>query len=798
MTVADSATETSDPLLAGVRVVEIAHPLTEHGGRILAGLGAEVLLIEPPAGALTRQRSPRVPGSETSTRGSIAFLARNASKKSVVLDPTDADDAAKLAGLIARSEIVLDADTSLFHHLVQDAAGDAARITVTDEFGLGNSSIVAFGASGGMACSGWPGKEPVDAPSWLAHDSASIHAALMAAIALLHRDRSGARLDYEIPLHEAAIASIAPWTRPLHAAGLNSAGQGVNPGRLGAGPYPIFEASDGYVKVVMATPRQWGAFVELLGSPDEFVEGPWAERRFRDENLDAFLLICSSYLADRTVDDLFHTGQQLGLTITPVYTMRQFHNDRHVMARQLFVEVDDPEFGPVELMRVPLRSDPVALTEPPTPAPALGAHDDLLASILDEPERRLPQLPADAPQVDPVQPLTGLRLLQLGSGAVVPEASSVFALLGGDVIRIESRANPDFLRRAGGAAGFDAAPTYNQLNMGVRSMTVDMRETEGLDLVRGLVEHSDAVVENMRAPVVSRWGLDYQGARRFRDDTICVSSQGLGHGPYYEFQSFGPNLSAFCGAVSQWAHPDDPYPVGASIPHPDHVAGKQAFVALIAAMRRRDHTGAGCFIEAAQVEAPAYLIADRFLAQSFVEPDLVTAGNRSDDMAPHGCYPCLDDQWVTIAVETDEQWQALALAIGGESLNDPSLAAVEARFDRAGELDKLIAQWSAPLDVATAESTLRAAGVPSSRVVDGNHMAVGPGNETDGFFAPVDHPVMGSCAATGVPVKTADGRRPPALRAPLLGEHTDKILSELLRVSDAEIIDLNTRKIVGF
>jgi len=778
-------------LLDGVRVIEIAHPHTEHAGRLLAGLGAEVVLVEGVDGATTRRRGPCMANAPDPTRAGIPFLARNLNKRSVVIDMATVEGQGRLEGLIERSDIVVSAAASPMHDAVLSARGDAARIAVTDEYGLGESGIVPYAASGAMACTGWPDKAPCNSPSWLAHDAAGIHAALMAVISLLQREVSGVRLDYEIPLHEAAIASIAPWTRHLHAAGVNVAGQGLNPGRCGFGPYPVFRVDDGWVKVIIATPKQWGAFVALLGSPDDLVDGPWADRAFRDQNADAFYPICEEYLAGRSVEDVFHSGQSLGLTVTPLYTMRQFRSDPHAEAREFFVEVDDPDHGVLEHLRAPMVSEPAELIAAASPAPALGADDAWVREVMAEPPRRISPTSAT---VDPARPLDGLRLLQLGSGAVVPESASIFASLGGDVVRVESKANPDFLRRGGFDGDLDRSPTFNQLNLSVRSIAVDLREPEGLELVTRLAIESDAVVENMRHPVVARWGLDYAGLQAMRPDAISLSSQGMGRGPYHEFQSFGPNLSAFSGATSQWAHPDDDVPVGPTVPHPDHVAGKQGFIALIAALRRRHLTGEGCFIEAAQVEAPAWLIADRFLAQSLTDSDLPPPGNSSPDMAPHGCYPCADDRWIALAVETDEQWRALA---GALRVSAAEFATSTHRLARARELDGLVADWTTGQSVAVVEQALRAAGVPASRVVDGDDMAVADGHEPGGFFDTVEHPIEGLLPVTGIPVKTSDGRRPVVTAAPLMGEHTDAVLAEVLDLGEGELIDLRSTNKIG-
>ena len=237
-------------LLDGIVVVELADALTEYGGLLLAGLGAEVYLVEPPGGAATRSRRPYAPGAQESRR-SIPFLARNAGKKSVVLDPGNAADVETLRTLLERASGVFVGGYSPFSVVAAEMALRTPRVTITDAQGLGTSSIVAFAASGGLSSSGWPHQPPTNAPSWLALDGASIYAAIMLLVSI--RSGGDKAAWWEVPLREAAIATCTPWTRPLHSYGMAAAGQGTGSARLGAGPFPVLACMDGYVRVSLDT-----------------------------------------------------------------------------------------------------------------------------------------------------------------------------------------------------------------------------------------------------------------------------------------------------------------------------------------------------------------------------------------------------------------------------------------------------------------------------------------------------------------------------------------------------------------
>ena len=800
-------------LFDGVRVVEIGHPLTEYAGALWARLGAEVYLVEPPDGAETRRRLPRVPGAGESSRGSMAFLARNAGKRSVVFDADSARDREALLTLCDSADVLLDADGSAFHEIVAESRASVAA-TVTDAQGLGTSSIVGFAASGGMASSGWPHQPPCNAPSWLAHDGAGTYAAVMAAVGLLAVRGGANSARYEIPYEEAATAAVTPWTRILHSHGTHAVGQGTQAARLGPNGFPIYETKDGYVRCLAGTPKQWRAFVELLGSPEELTSGPFVDPKFRAENADALKLLTEELMRAKTTEEAFLEGQRLGLTISPVHSLRQFQQDPHTRARGILQATIDPDFGEQQMVRTPFHLTPKALNVVPTPAPALDEHGEEArrlaardAGTASKEGNADPSLPSrDGPRAPP---LAGVRVLELGVGAVVPEAASLLALLGAEVIKLESHVHVDFLRRNSEVA--NASPSFNQLNLGVKSLAMDMTHPEAVEIAQKLAAECDIIMENMRGPIVRRWGLDYTGAKAIRPDIIYLGSQGLGTGPYDGFQTYGPNLQTFAGVTHQWAHPDDPFPVGTTLNHPDHIAGKQALVALIGALMRRRETGGGCFIDATQVEGAAFLIADRHLQQFHSAEDVAALGNRSRDMAPHGCYRCADEgalslgeregpvekeeRWLALAVESDEQWRALREVVDGAvpDLDAEALASKAGRLAAQDAIDAALSAWLRPQAVADAEQSLRAAGVPASRVVTGNDMA----SKDTSFFPALSHPVAATRNYTGVPVLRDGKHRVTHRRPPLLGEHTEYVLHDLLRLEADEIERLTAAKIVG-
>ena len=489
----------SGGLLEGMVFVEVADPLTEYGGLILAGLGAEVVLIEPPGGANTRSRGPFFQAGDPSRR-SIPFIARNLGKRSIVVDPASEEDAGRLGELLGCATGVLTTDRAALHDLVKDAM--IPVVTITDPRNVGGVALIAFAQSAGLSSSGWPHQPPTNAPSYFAQDAAGIYASVMLLVAARQWAADGGRTRYEIRTDEAAVAAATPWTRPLCSYDRSTAGQGAHPARLGAGPHPVIRSADGFVRLLTGTPQQWEAWLELLGRPDALCTEEWQEPAFRNANVEVMTAIAGEIAATKTTAELFHGGQRLGLTITPVHSLRDVLADRHVAARQVFATLDDPDAGTIRVPRPAYRRDGGEFAGWRA-APSLDDAKDDVAGMASRARRPDPGgRPAEV-KAGGGAPLAGIRVLDLGVGAVVPEAASLMALLGADVIKVESRKNLDFLRRTGlaGVNDYNNSVTFNQLNLGVKSITVDMSTDDGREVTKRLVATCDILMENLRGDV---------------------------------------------------------------------------------------------------------------------------------------------------------------------------------------------------------------------------------------------------------------------------------------------------------
>src|SRR2546426_904082 len=446
----------------------------------------------------------------------------------------------------------------------------------------------------------------------------------------------------------------------------------VSPPRNADGAYHVLETADGYVRVLPGSPRQWRAFVALLGHPAALEGEHWGVPLFRLMSGDVVRAVATEALAGRPRAEVLAEGRRLGVPITAVNTPEEFVAEEQTRVRGYFRRTGFPHLADAPFAPAPFNfSRTPAVLERPAPAPGAASEGSFPPRAPVRPGGDGPQRPA----------LAGLRVIDLGCGVAIPETGTLLAELGAEVIKIESRANIDFLRRVTVEPdAVDRSWTFNDASRGQLSVALDLRAPRGRELALRLCAAADVVIENNRGDVVRKWGLDYEDVRRLRADVVSVASQGFGRGgPLGGASAYGPLNSAFAGVTWLWNPPDAPYPAGSSLNHPDHIAAKLTAVAVLAALEHRRRTGEGQLIEMSQAEAAAYLIGEVYLEAPCTGRPAAQRGNAVLYACPHGVYPSAgEDRWVAIAVVDDEAWERFAGVLGWPL--DPAFASLDGRL----------------------------------------------------------------------------------------------------------------------
>lgn len=402
--------------------------------------------------------------------------------------------------------------------------------------------------------------------------------------------------------------------------------------------------------------------------------------------------------------------------------------------------------------------------------------------------------------------LEGLRVVDLSQVWAGPLALKLLGDMGADVIKVESGRRTDTARgdpnpQASSAIYPDDDPgdepwnragLFNDRNRSKRGICLDLTMPSGIATLKRLIAASDVVAESYRFGVLERLGAGYEAIREVKPDIVYVSFSSQGAtGPERSYGSYGAILEQTAGIASITGYRDGP-PKTSGTFFPDPVVAMLGVGAILAAVRRRDRTGEGTFVDLSQREVTTSIVPEMLLDYTMNGRVRGPQGNRHDVHAPQGVYPSAgEDEWITITVRSDEEWRALARLIGGPELaSDARLATLLGRRRRHDELDALIAAWTRERESREVMEQLQALGVAAGMVHRGDTLLEDPQLVERGFWEPVDHPAAGLIPHLSRPFKLSRTPGWTPRPAPMLGEHTEEVLRDVAGLSESEIADL--------
>ena len=396
-------------------------------------------------------------------------------------------------------------------------------------------------------------------------------------------------------------------------------------------------------------------------------------------------------------------------------------------------------------------------------------------------------------------PLAGIRVLDLTMMWAGPFTTKLLAEMGAEVLKIESPRAWDNIRtlipQPGVEDPWNSSYYFNEYNRDKKSVTLDLAQARGRQLFLDLVPTADVVIENYRADVLDKLGLGYDVLRKQSPSIILVSMAGFGKtGADRDSVGFGPIIEQLGGLASLTGYGDG-IPMKTGISYGDPVGGIGAAGAVALALIQRQRTGKGCVIDLAQREGMAAMIGEAYVAASLRGEDPVHHGNRSPRWAPQGVYRAAGiDQWLAVSCTSDAEWATLASIIGRDDLSGLDLAVRRARHD---ELDAAIEAWSSAQAPQAAMVRLQESGVPAGRVLDTVAVHDDPQLNHRGFWVRLPHPRTATFRQHGVVWRLAEANPHLRRHAPLFGEHTREVLSELLGLGEAEFAELAAAGIIA-
>jgi crotonobetainyl-CoA:carnitine CoA-transferase CaiB-like acyl-CoA transferase len=394
-------------------------------------------------------------------------------------------------------------------------------------------------------------------------------------------------------------------------------------------------------------------------------------------------------------------------------------------------------------------------------------------------------------------PLDGVRVLDLTISFAGPSIGRVLADFGATVVKVESVKRPDLARTAGpflGGETVDHSACFAHYNAGKRSLALDLSKPESRPVLADLARWADVLVESYAPGALARMGLDPETRRRLNPDLICLSTSMIGQtGPYADIAGYGNMASALCGFYSTTAWPDRD-PVGPMGAYTDIISPRLATAAILAALDHHRRTGEGVDFDFGQGESCLQLLTLGLLDTQVNGRSWEQQGNDDLLRAPHGVYPAAgDDRWVAVAVETDEQWHALAGLLGREDL-----AGLDGhgRLVRRRQLDELVAGWTAAQEPAAVSEALQAAGVPAHAVQDGRDCLTDPQLHHRRWTLQAGHDAIGTVLIGRWPYQLSATPPDSSRAGPCLGEHTFEVLHDLLGYDEDRIADLAAAEVL--
>jgi crotonobetainyl-CoA:carnitine CoA-transferase CaiB-like acyl-CoA transferase len=788
--------------LHGYTVVELSTGIAgAYCSKLLADGGAQVIKVESPEGDPLRRWSASGARIESDTDGALfSFLA--CSKHSVAADPGIDGDVKFVNDLLASADAVVwsrgstVADCQAFTPAALRRSHPHLTVTAITPFGLEGpwrdrpaTEFTLQAWSGGIIGlgRGSPDRAPVFVGGQVGEYLAGAYAS---AATLTSKLRGGAEL-LDLSMLETQILGLTYYPVTY----FQMLGRPWRDARKVTVP-GIARAKDGLVDVGCGTAQQWFDLCAMTDHQDWIDEdSPLSITEQANEKADELY----AWVRNQTVDEIRELATAFRIPNAPVANGANIAEVDHFRQRGSFVANPRDGFRQPDH---PYRMRP-ALLRRPQPAPQLGEHTAQYRKSM--PSRRRSTCGGLADRL----PFNGLRVLDMTTFWAGPSCTHFLALLGAEVIHVESTRKPDGARLLAGVPvtedhWWEKSPIYSALNTNKKGLTLDLQTAAGRDLLRRFIATSDVVVENFTPRVLDQIGLDFSAVQALRPDAILLRMPGFGlDGPWRDNPAFAYVIEAASGVSWLTGYPDrnpyEPYSVG------DPNAGVHALNALLLALEFRRRTGQGVLIEAAMVDAALNIAAEQVIEYSAYGALLQRAANRGPTAAPQNLYLTADvdefgrlDSWVAVAVANDEQWAGLCEALGRPPwAMDSGLSDAAGRREQHDLIDERLNSWCRDRSGDEIVRCLWDAGVPVAKVLQPHRQNDIPQLQFRSFFEDVGHPVNERVAHSTVPVRFSAGPERFHLQpAPLLGQHNHQLLAEI-GVSEPEINELEAEGVIG-
>lgn len=765
--------------LAGVPVVEWGRGIAAaYAGRLLADFGANV----------TRIVEPEADGRDASREASAFF---DAGKVTAALDPATVHGRAALLDVLRGAELMIDDHTpaeraalELDAQAVETAHPRLVQVTVTPfgqsgpyrDFRAGDLEIAFLSGLAYLTPRDIPRGDdpPLKMPGALVSVYAGASAAA-AALTALHARADGQRVArVDVSMLEALIPTLRREIALFQYEG-RVASRFMRVWRLA--PWGVKRCLDGHVFLQVVEQHHWEGLVDMMGAPDWARDARYLDPEFRFEHRVEVEARLAPWLLSQPKAQFAWDAQRRGLPFAPVNEVADLPRIPQLHFRGFFRSAQAEDGRPCMVPGTPFNYV----------VPQVRATD-----------HRPARAPRDAARAGA---LRGVRVIDFGHVWAGPYCAALLGDMGAEVIKIESAQRLDVHRRQGPYAerksGVNRSGVWNAQNRGKRSVTLNLSTERGRELAAALVAAGDVVIENFAPGVMKRLDLDYGRLAARQPALVMASLSAFGQaGPQRSYVGYGPSLDAWAGLDALTAYTDgEPNALGGIFA--DTGSALHAAAAILAALRRRDRTGVGCYIDLSELEVSILLLADA-VTRDLSGATIRATGNQDGRHWPQGAYRCAGaDDWIALSVVDAASWSGLCAVLERTDFaRDAALRTAEGRRVRATEIDAAIAAWTGGRARHDAMLTLQRHRVPAGEAHDARSLLADPHLAARGFFATIVHPEVGPHPVYA-PIWRIDGAAQPFdAAAPMLGADNDYVLGGVLQLPRDEIAALVAARVV--
>lgn len=787
-----------------------------------ADFGAEVIKVEPPdVGSKERALGPFRDATPNLEIGGL-HLYLNTNKFGVTLDLEKPGDRDLLFELLGNADIVFNPNRpELNRKLGIDWRELTARfpklIVVSVTFfgaesrykNLRGGDLVATHMSGVGYETPWhqvtdlPNEPPLKLGGRQSDYLTGYTAAAAAMCALYSRNANGAGQHVDVSQWLAMVSMIRPNIGFYsHEARASASFQRLYTRRKTSGQW-VYPCKDGWVSFSAGTDRFWRGAKKAMGNPQWMDVDLFQTVLGRVAHIDAVEAGVMDWLSTLTRTEAFEKAQAEHVPCFPVHTPAEVASNEQYEARQFFIEQNNSAGGQVRMPGAPCK-----FTRTPwrieRGAPRLGEHNHkIFQKPFSEQTKPIAESGGARKRADGLTaklPLQGIRIADFGWIYAVPHATAWLGALGADVIRIETSLAPDlvrFLTGTNGVVGINRSGVFHAINTSRRSVALNLATAEAREIARKIVKHSDFVTENFTVGNMAKYGLGYEDLVKIKSDIIMLSGTPLGQdGPFARTVGFGPTTQAFAGLCHITGYPDS-FPCGIGGTWPDFAVGTGMVFFLLAALHHRDRTGEGQYLDLSMAEMVTTMIPEAMMDFLMNGREHGPMGNREASMAPHGVFPAAgDDKWIAIAIAADVEFAQLCAVLGVSAMaSDPKFARMSARLSNLEELEREIAARTRNFDREDLVAKLRERDLAAGPVYSTPELMNDPAFAESGMLVRLKHTEVGERLVPGIPVRF-DRIDLDYRGAPMIGENTAQVLTDLLGYSAEEIARLREAKVL--